>query len=93
MAAIIDLTPDEMASIIEERAALKAALQKATAAFLYADAVREDGSFGWSELPDEAFSVPESSPGACDGGLCSGRATYLAQASDVEDWMKYWEVA
>ena len=81
MAAVIDLTPDEMASIIEERDALKAALQKATAAFLYANGAQDDTLPRWDALPNEAY----------DGR--SGRVTYLAQANDIKNWLKYWGVA
>lgn len=93
MAAIIDLTPDEMASIIAERDALKVALHKATAAFLYANGAQDDSLPQWDTLPDEAYHVPESAPGACDGGMRSGRATYMAQAADIDNWLQYWKVA
>lgn len=93
MAAIVDLTPDEMATIIEERDALKSALQKATAAFLYANGAQDDSLPRWDTLPDEAYHIPESAPSACDGGFRSGRATYIAQAADTTEWLKYWQVA
>jgi hypothetical protein len=88
---IVDLTPSEMLKIIEENTALKAALRKATAAYLYVcggENVPE-----WDTLPDEAYPVPESSPGAGDGGWKSGRATYIAQSQDIKKWIEYWKVA
>ena len=91
--AIVDLAPSEMLRIIEENAALKSALQKATAAFLYANATRDESLLDWDSLPEEGCHVPESAPGACDGGMRSGRATYLAQAADTSNWLKYWEVS
>jgi hypothetical protein len=91
--AIVDLAPGEMMKIIEENKAMKAALQKATAAYLYLSGAHDEGqSPGWDTLPDGAYSAPESSPGACDGGYLSGRATYLAQAADTNKWIKYWEM-
>lgn len=82
---LVDLAPGETAALIEENAMLRSALQKATAAFLYANGVRDEVLPGWDSLPDESYAV--------EGGIRSGRATYLAQAADVDDWMKYWEVA
>ena len=81
---VVDMSQTEMMKVIEENAALKAALQKATAAFLYANGSQDDACPRWDSLPDEAYHV--------SGGVRSGRATYMAQAADVNDWMKYWVV-
>lgn len=80
---IVDLTPDEIVGIIEERNRLKAALQKATAAFLYANGIQCDDLPHWDTLPEESYAV--------EGGIRSGRATYLAQATD-DGWLEYWGV-
>lgn len=84
--AIVDLTPDEIVRIIEENRRLKAAIQEATAAFLYLNGISDDD---WNALPAECYTVPESAPGACDGGIASGQSTYRNQANDPK-WVAYW---
>lgn len=90
---IVNLAPSEMLKVIEENAALKAALQKATAAFLYANGARDESLPEWDVLPEESYLVRESVLDACNGGFRSGRATYMAQAADTAEWLRYWKVA
>jgi hypothetical protein len=81
MAAIVDLTPDEIVAIIEERDRLRSALVRASAAYMYHVAVGAGILPTWPDLPDEAR----------DGR--SGHETYLAQAQEkgMEFWLREWE--
>jgi len=86
MTMIVDLTPKEIYEIIQERNRLKAALQEATAAFLYLSMQTKKD---WNTLPEDNYSVPESIPGVCDGGILSGQSTYRHMAQE-DHWVAYW---
>jgi hypothetical protein len=79
---VVDLAESEIMGIIEENAMLKSALQKATAAFLYANGARDESLPDWDSLPEGSYAI--------EGGIRSGRSTYMAQAAETANWLKYW---